>query len=173
MRPERFASRPVFGADAAWAAFWIFAIPWGMSAWFLFLGEWLGFTLPDGTDKWMVVPILLIFVPMQVAVLRNLFDKRERIVIDGDGVMWRKWSERVIPWAAIRRVTHTTAARQHFVGLWLDDPAKHGATGLKRWLSWHDRHGDVPIHAPSTGATAEELLAAIGRFHPELIDRRG
>ncbi len=173
MTGERFAARPVFGADAAWAAFWIFAIPLGTSAWFLFLCEWLGFPLPDGTNKWMVIPILLIFVPMQVAVVRNLLDTRERIVIDGEGVRWRHWSDEIIPWPAIRRVTHTRASMQDYVGLWLDDPARYGATGLKRWLSWHSRHGDVPIHAKATGATAEELLAAISRFRPEPIERDG
>lgn len=173
MTAERFASRPVFGADAAWAAFWIFAIPWGMAAWFLFLCEWLGLPLPDGTNKWMVIPILLIFVPMQVTVVRNLLDKRERIVIDAQGVLWRHWSEDIIPWSAIERVTRTHAVTFDYVGLWLDHPERYGATGLKRLLSWHSKHGDVPIHAKSTGATAEELLAAIGRFRPELIERRG
>lgn len=169
MTAERFAWRPVFGADAAWAAFWIFAVPWGMSAWFLFLCEWLGFPLPDGTNKWMVVPLLLIFLPLQISVVRNVLDKRDRLVVDAEGLLWRPWSERVIPWSAIQRVTHTTAVGQDYVGLWLKDPDQHGATGLTRLLSWHSKHGDVPIHMKPSGATVPQLFAAIARFRSDLV----
>lgn len=171
MTTQRFAVSRKFDRDKApTALFTLFVIPWGLVIWFLFLGEALGFDLPAGTNKWMVIPIALIFLPMQWIVLRNLFDRRERLVADARGIMWRPWSETAIPWTEIRAVKPRSVWGSNFVCLDLHHPEDYPATSGLRWTAWGNRkagYGDVSIQTDGTDTSPAELMSVIEQFRRE------
>jgi hypothetical protein len=146
----------------------VFALPWAVVIWFLFLCEALGFELPVGTNKWMVIPIAAVFLPIQWTAARALFDRRDRLVADARGVLWRPWSETVIPWAEIRRVRpHTVWGLQHYVILDLHHPQRYPATSGLRWTAWANRkagYGDVAIQTDGTDTEPAELGRVIEQF---------
>ncbi|MET0272896.1 MAG: STM3941 family protein [Phenylobacterium sp.] len=150
------------------ALFAVFAIPWGMAIWTLFLGEALGFDLPKGTNKWMFIPIAAVFLPMQWMVIRNLLDRRPLVVVDARGILSRFWSETVIPWAAIRRVRPVTIwGFRRFVSLDLHHPEDYPATTGLKWTAWANRkagYGDVSIQLDGTDTDQAQLIRVIEQF---------
>lgn len=93
------------------------------------------------------------------------------IAIDADGITWRKWSDRPIPWHAI---TRAKAYGEHgFVVLWLDDEARAGGCQPARsfalvshWLG----QGDIALHTQGTARSFEDMLAAARHYAPHLFE---
>jgi hypothetical protein len=171
MTTERFIVQPKLDRDKFPQAFaTVVVMPWALVIWFLFLGEALGFPSPPGTNKWMAIPLAVIFLPLQWTFIRNLLDKRERLVADARGVMWRPWSEAVIPWAEIRRVRPVSVFGRRFVSLDLHHPDAYPATSGLKWTAWANRkagYGDVSIQTDGTDTDQAALIGVIEQFRQQ------
>jgi hypothetical protein len=168
MAAQQFTVRPKLDRDRfPTVAMTVFVMPWALVAWYTFLCEALGFDLPAGTNKWMAIPIAAIFLPIQWAAARALLDRRDRLVADASGIMWRPWSEDVIPWEEIRAVRPVTVFGRRFVSLDLHHPERYPATTGLKWTAWANRkagYGDVSIQTDGTDTDQAELAQVIAQF---------
>lgn len=183
MSNERFA------ANRAWklySRFWLiltlFAIPWGMVAWFGFIAPGLGIPPPKGADNRMLPVILLLFAPFQYMLARRLFDKGPTLMIDRQGIWSKEWSDQVIPWEAIEsvRIQHQFAnpvtdiafQKRSYVTLNLYQPELYPQRSrFGRLMHRTNRrfgYGDVIIVMDAVDATPEAVLKIIGHFQPRL-----
>ena len=120
--------------------------------------EWLG---------WLCA---VLFGGGSLVLIRRLFDRRDQIVIDRRGVLWRGWSDTVIPWSAIAGTEPRPVRLLPFLCLHLHDPAHYPSS---RWFGrmmagWSRRNGfgDVSITTQATDRSFGELLDAVDRFCP-------
>lgn len=150
------------------ALFCVFVLPWAVVIWFTVLREAVGLGVAPGTNKWMVIPIALIFLPIQWTAARNLLDRRDRLVADARGLLWRPWSEAVIPWSEIREVRRRDLWwSQHYVVLDLHHPEKYPATTGLKWSAWANRkagYGDIAIQTNGTDTDPAALTRVIEQF---------
>jgi hypothetical protein len=101
---------------------------------------------------------------------RRLFDRDDQIVVDDQGIFWKQWSQRTIPWLAIQAIERRRVRSEQFVCLTLDDPSRHPSDGLLGRLAGTNRtfgFGHVAITMQGTDKSIAEMIAAIERFSPE------
>ena len=101
--------------------------------------------------------------------VRLVFFRKPIIEVDGEGLLWRRWSRKRIGWDAVQR----WQVRRHmgiaFVTLWLHQPSEYRSTTIHRLLAPANKWlgmGDVTLNAGGTNRSFEELAAAIGRYAP-------
>jgi hypothetical protein len=137
-------------------------------------GERLGIDPdPDWADAlvWLRWPIALFLIYATALTARRLFDRRPQIVVDREGIFLRRWSERIIPWTAIKsiravkhRLPRTIFFYQRFICLDLHDPVLYPRT-TSRILSfgngWDYGLGDITMIAVGLDQEYPELMAAI------------
>lgn len=101
--------------------------------------------------------------------MRLVFFQKPVIEIDGDGLLWRRWSRKRIGWDAVRSWQVKRHMGVEFVTLWLHDPSEHRSTTVHRLLTPGNRWlgmGDVTLNAGGTNRSFDDLAAAIGRYAP-------
>jgi len=105
---------------------------------------------------------------VSLAAARRVFDSKEELRIGSNGVLWRRWSDDVVPWSEIEDVTSYSVKRQKFIVLHLRDPDLFPARGLvNSLLASVNRHmtgGDICITLGGTDRSFDEAADAILRF---------
>jgi hypothetical protein len=115
---------------------------------------------------WIGAPFFGIFAVVALAKLR---DCRDRLVIDGRGILWRAWSDEVIPWTEIERIEERQIARQTMFSVYLHDPARCPPKGWTGRIAASQRGfgaGDMAITLSGTDKSDDELREALSRFCP-------
>lgn len=113
---------------------------------------------------------ILFFGLMALIGLRQLARREPVIVIDGEGLCWRRWSDAVIPWSAIARMEVTEMMNQRFLSLWLVDPAAYPSTSLSGRMAAANKgmgFGDIAIAPAGLDCGVDDLTAAVDRFAPQ------
>jgi hypothetical protein len=113
----------------------------------------------------LVLPFLIWFG----VAARLIFMRKPVLEIDESGLLWRRWSETRIPWAAFDRWRVKTTLGIPFATLWLREPTAFPAASVQavlrlanRWLGY----GDITLNAAGTDRTFEELAEALRRHAP-------
>jgi len=101
----------------------------------------------------------------------RIFEPREQLRIDQNGIKWVRWSSRTIPWSEIVHVSTNQIPRigrwGKFVVLHLRNPQKFPGRGLLGLLSGPNRAfagGHIHLDFVATNRSADEALAAIAYF---------
>jgi hypothetical protein len=160
---ERFVARP--------SRFRILLLILG-SLGFVALGVWIAGLLgpPPRPGKEFAGWLSILFFGLCFVVgLFRLFERGDVIVVDRQGLFWRRWSDATIPWSAIRSIEPRSIRRNRFLCLWLHDHRQFppgswiGRAGAaNRALGF----GDIAITTAGTDRRFDELLAALERHAP-------
>lgn len=138
---------------------------------------------PDGPPwlrgaPWAVMALgavsILFFGLTGMVALRQLARREAVVEIDAQGIRWRRWSDAVIPWDAIRELAVTQMMNQRFISLWLVDAAAYPSTHMMGKLAGANRgmgFGDIAIAPAGLDQGVEAMLAAIERFAPDRLVR--
>jgi hypothetical protein len=100
---------------------------------------------------------------------RQLFRTEPVLQIDENGILWRRWSDEVIPWSAIRGMSILEIRRQRSLTLKLVEPERYPGKGLLGLLAGANRAlsgGDINLNMAGTDRRFDEMLAAIDHFAP-------
>lgn len=120
--------------------------------------------------RWVAVPLMGFAA---LALIVRLFDRREQIVVDRNGILWRAWSDDIIPWRAIAGVRvekhYSYAGLVYFRHLCLDlhDPAFPPRTNWRGRFFGRGSNpgfGDITISTNGLDRDIDELAAAVERF---------
>lgn len=106
--------------------------------------------------------------------LRQLLRTGPVMEIDARGILWRRWSDAVIPWSAIVRAEPRAMYNQKFLCLWLDDPGRYPATSTLGKLSSLNKgigFGDLALSMQGTDQSFDRLLEVVGA-HLDAQDHR-
>jgi prepilin signal peptidase PulO-like enzyme (type II secretory pathway) len=90
--------------------------------------------------------------------------------VDARGILWRRWSDERIPWTAIERAEAMTLRGQHFLALWLHDPALYRSTHTLGKLAGANKamgFGDIALSMSGTDRSFADLIAAFDRYAPK------
>ena len=115
---------------------------------------------------------ILFFGLCGVVIAGQLFRSGVDIQIDARGILWRRWSDETIPWAAITSLYPDSAGRQPFLCLTLFDPDAYRSTHIMGKFASINRYmqfGDISITIMGTDRSFGELLAAVERFAPRQL----
>lgn len=113
---------------------------------------------------WLGIPF---FGALALVAIAKLRDRKPRLVVDEEGILWSSWSGETIPWREIERVVDHQIAGQTVFGVYLHDPARCPPTRWTGRLSVRQRGfgmGDMSINLSGTDRSAEELRAALDSF---------
>jgi hypothetical protein len=101
--------------------------------------------------------------------VRQLFRTTPVLEIDENGILWRRWSDDIIPWSAIRGMSIMEIRRQRSLTLKLVEPERYPGKGLMGLLAGANRAmsgGDISLNMAGTDRRFDELLAAMDQFAP-------
>ena len=161
--PDRFVARP--------APFRILLLLAG-AAGFVVLGFWIAGLMgpvPRAGREWVGWLSIVFFGLAFIVGIARLFDRRDQIVIDRDGLLWRQRSKSTIPWAEIRSIRTLVIKRQHLMCVELVDPGRFPPTTLMGRIGSANRmlgFGDFAVSTSGTDRTYRQLSAAIERYAP-------
>ena len=94
------------------------------------------------------------------------------IEVRAQGLYWRRWSDRTIPWAAFTRAEVKSIRRQDFLALWLRDPQAYRSTNVFERIARLNRamgFGDIALSTQATDRRFDELVAAVEAHAPQLF----
>jgi len=122
--------------------------------------------------RWVAVPLMGFAAVMLVV---RLFDRRDRIVVDRNGILWRSWSDEIIPWRAI--ADFRIEKQYYYAGLfyfrhlclYLHEPAPPPRMGWRARLFGRGSNlgfGDITVSTIGMDRNVDDLLAALERFAP-------
>jgi len=136
------------------------------------LGLWIAGAFgppPDPGQAWIGYVVAPLFGLAALVGIRRLFDRDDQIIIDDQGIYCKAWSDRTIPWLAIRAIERHSYKNQDFISLTLDDPSRYSLGGLARMQGLNRMlgFGDVSLTTAGTDRTLDELLDALERFSPK------
>lgn len=115
---------------------------------------------------------VLFFGACAIVIARQFFHSGPVMEIGPHGIVWRRWSDQTIPWAAIERAERTSIQRQRFLSLWLSDPGAYRSSKMLGKLgsaSTAMGFGDISLSAQGLDRSFEEMVAAVAAFAPGLI----
>lgn len=143
---------------------------------FVVAGAWIAGLFgppPRAGREWAGWLSMFFFGLCAVIAVPRLFDRSDQIVIDRNGVFWRRWSEMTIPWSAVQSWQIGQVRNQRFVCLSLRDAAQFPRAGVGALLGGVNRgmgFGDVALTAVGTDRSFDEMLAAVERWAPDPRD---
>ncbi len=114
----------------------------------------------------------LFFGAMALVGGRQLFRSEPVLRIGREGVRWSRWSDSVIPWAAIERASEMSIQRQRFVALWLRDPGAYRSSTLMGRLQGANKamgFGDIALTTQGTDRRFDDMVAAVRAHAPQLF----
>lgn len=132
------------------------------------LGAYMWF-LPEAVARVVGVGTGLLFGLFIVGGVRQLQRTEPVIEIGPEGVIWRRWSEQLVPWSAITRAAVRRVRYQRFVCLWLAEPAAYPPARRFGKLSRLNKtlgFGDLPLATGGLDRRTDELIAAIEVYRP-------
>jgi len=110
------------------------------------IGVWLVVSPEEASSRRLSDPAMvwgfgwlaiLVFGGFAIVGVRQLFRAGPVMEIDSRGILWRRWSDQVIPWSAIVRVEQQAFQSNKFLCLWLDAPERYpGRSTLGKLASW-------------------------------------
>jgi hypothetical protein len=98
---------------------------------------------------------------------RQLFRTEPVLEIDQAGILWRRWSDQIIPWSAIAGMSVLHIRRQRSLTLTLFAPENFPGKGLMGLLAGPNRAmsgGDISLNLAGTDRGFDDMLAAIDRI---------
>ncbi|MBX3594947.1 STM3941 family protein [Sphingomonas sp.] len=147
------------------------------------LGGWLALDRVEGSQGGVADPatwlhamgwlILLCAGAGLAVIVRQMLRTGPVVEVDARGIRWSRWSDEVIPWAAITRIEPQVMGRQLFLCLWLDQPDRYPCRSLLGRLAWANRRmgfGDIALNMQGLDRSFDDLLAAV---EPHWLQRVG
>lgn len=125
--------------------------------------------LPEPGVRWIGGGIAALFGLLAIGCVRQLLRTDPVIEIGPEGVLWRRWSDQLVPWSAITRVAVRRVRYQRFVCLWLADPSAYPPARRFGKLSRVNKalgFGDLPLATGGLDRHTDELVAAIAAYRP-------
>ena len=125
--------------------------------------------IPASVIAWVCI---LFFGVVAIGWLRQFARSEPVMEIGRDGISWRRWSDRTIPWAAIERAEVTRMANQPFLALWLSDPVRYGSTTLLGRMQGANKamgFGDIALSVQGTNRSFDEMVEAVQAHAPGLL----
>jgi hypothetical protein len=113
----------------------------------------------------ILAPLLVWFL----LALRLLALSLPVIEMDAEGLIWRRWSARRIPWSAIERWQVKSTLGIPFATLWLADRRAYPPLPIQRLLAIGNRwlgYGDLTLNASGTDGEFADLVAALQQRLP-------
>lgn len=112
-----------------------------------------------------------------VSLQRRKSDTEPIVIVSTEGIRDRRISDSVLPWNAISRVESFDAEHVPFVGLEFHDPKaalEHAKSMVQLFAPIHSllRFPAVSISMSLLDGNGAELIAAIRRFKPEVVNDR-
>lgn len=132
--------------------------------------------LPEPWFVWLQWPFAFLLVMAAAVLMADLLDRRGQLVVNLYGVIWRRWSDEIIPW---EEVSHFSSEKQYvgsgliylpYLCLCLKDPARHPRT---KWRArffgrpWNLGYGNITVSTVGLDKTVNEVLAAMRGFAPD------
>lgn len=118
----------------------------------------------------------MIFAPLCALIaVRQLFRTGPVMEIGPEGLVWRRWSDTVIPWTAFTRAEAVQVHRQKLLSLWLADPAAYRSTKLLGRLAGANGamgFGDIVLTAQGLDAGFDAMAGAVYDHAPQLFESR-
>lgn len=122
---------------------------------------------------WVAIPF---FGAAAAAIIAKLRDPGEQLVVDERGLIWRAWSDDVIPWNEIERIDERRIARQTMFAVHLRDATRCPPTRWTGRISARQRGfgmGDLSLNLTGSDRSNDDLRAALARFRPGGGERSG
>lgn len=107
---------------------------------------------------------ILFFGAVGIVGVRQLFRTGPVMRVDEAGILWRRWSDRTIPWDAIVRAEAHDMMGQQFMCLWLDEPERYRPTSLLGRTARINKgmgFGDIALSLQGTDQRFDRLVAVI------------
>jgi hypothetical protein len=119
---------------------------------------------------WEVVRWPMAVVGLLAAAIfgKNLLDRRPQLVINGDGILIRYWSNEMIPWTAISGYRIKNSNPSGLVSMWsaslfLKDRLSHPPTGFRAGFGRHFGFRGIAIATVGLDRDGEALLLTMER----------
>ncbi|RYD95825.1 MAG: hypothetical protein EOP61_19030 [Sphingomonadales bacterium] len=96
--------------------------------------------------------------------------------IDARGILWRRWSDQILPWHAIIRTEERSVRNQKFLCLWLDAPSRYpsrSTLGLLAGLNKGIGFGDIALTTQGTDQHFQQLVEAVNAHRDHAAQRVG
>lgn len=109
------------------------------------------------------------FALCSLALGRRLFERDAELRIDKSGILYRRWSNFVIPWSEIADVGTWSHQGQKVIVLALHHPDLFPSSTMMGKLAGMNRAltgGDISISLTGTDRSFDEAMAAIDAFAP-------
>jgi hypothetical protein len=135
------------------------------------------------TVPWLPNPLLVQFlggagvlccVLFAAIAARQLFRTEPVIEIGPEGLRWRRWSSRTIPWAAFERTAIVQAENQRMLTLWLRDPAEYASKRFSGHTAGANKalgYGDLTLDTIGLDRSFDALVAAFEAHAGALAER--
>ncbi len=107
---------------------------------------------------------ILFFGACAATIAKQLFRTGPVIEIDQKGILWRRWSDEVIPWSAILQAEQRSVYSQKFLCLWLDAPERYPSRSTLGKLSALNKgmgFGDIALSTQGTDQSFEQLVEVV------------
>ena len=143
---------------------------------FVLLGLWMvgAFGAPPSSRRYpapLTMGIgwlsLVFFGLCGIALAKKFFDAQVQLQIGPSGVRWYPWSDQLVPWSEIQRVTTWSVKRQKFIVLHLRNPERFRGRGLTAIFGSANRRmtgGDICISLTGTNRSLDDAMSAIAHF---------
>lgn len=132
----------------------------------------LALPLAPDAPLWARIMGLVIVAPIVVFLatrLKLLIVTAPTLEISPAGLLWRGWSETLIPWSAVARWRTKTYFGHQQATFWLHEPSLYPSSTVNglinpgnKWLGF----GDITLNAGGTNRDFAELAAALTQFAP-------
>ncbi|WP_423606722.1 STM3941 family protein [Sphingomonas sp. MS122] len=144
-----------------------------ISVGFVAIGIWLIVNPEEAASRRLSDPAMvwgfgwlaiLVFGGFAVVGVRQVFRAGPVMEIDSRGILWRRWSDQVIPWSAIVRVEKQAIQYNKFLCLWLDVPEHYpgGSTlGKLSGVSKFMGGGDITLSVAGTDQGFDRLVEVV------------
>jgi hypothetical protein len=117
---------------------------------------------------------ILFFGPCALVIFKLVFDRRPQIIIDTQGICYRRWSDDVILWDDISRLHFFSVGRNDMMGISLIDDTKYPGRGSLKWFAPLNRGlGFEGINVALTGMdkSMAQLAVGVAHFAPAHVER--
>jgi len=108
--------------------------------------------------------VILFFGAAGLAIFSQLFRTGPVMEIDERGMLWRRWSDQIIPWSAIARTEQRAVYNQKFLCIWLDRPEQYPTrsrlgklSGLNKGMGF----GDIALSMQGTDQSFKRLVEVV------------